>query len=800
MLRLRLLALAGAVSALLKAPALAEPPAFAEVGVAFLEKHCTDCHGADKSKADLALHQVRDDASMLRMRKRWKEVLEMVRSGEMPPDDRPQPTAEERRLFLESAAAVSAKVMSGRPDPGRATLRRLNRTEYNNTIRDLLQVEFRPADDFPSDDVGYGFDNIADVLSVSPVLMERYLDAAEKIAAEAIPLNPAAPPKRTMAGKYLEPASRDVPQDRFRPINAREKEAIRSGPLHTPATIKPDGEHVMRARLYAKSGNGKPVPVALLAVGEKLANAASAAELSKLDGAAMEAFMSARILKIAEVSARDEQQAQVLQVKIPATAGIDRIALAALKPAAGQPTPSLFVEYLECEGPFDTRSAATKALMVFSPNRPQREQAQEVLWRFASRAWRRPVTKSEMEGLLRLFDYTVGHGESWEEGLRRSVAAVLASPKFIFRLEPDAEPENPEPHAITELQLATRLSYFLWSSTPDDELLQLASLGELTANLDAQIRRMLKDPRAAALVDNFALQWLQLGRLAGHSADKQTFARWRPTLRASMLEETRRFCLEALREDRSILDLLDADFTWVDRRLAEIYGLKVPGGFQGDEWKRVSLAGTGRGGLLTQASILTVTSNPTRTSPVKRGKWVLEQLLGAPPPPPPADIPSLDDTQRKELKGTFRQKLEQHRADPACANCHVKMDAFGFALENFDGVGQWRERDESGARIDPRGDLGKGRSLKGASDLQALLRGSREEFARCLAEKMLIYALGRGADYYDEPAIDRIHAALAQHGYRFSTLITGIVKSVPFRMRRGTSQLDETPPNTTAQR
>ena len=754
------------------------------------------CHGAEKQKGNFALHQIKNEQSLLRARRQWKEVLSLVQSGEMPPEDQEQPSAEERKRFLESAMAVLARAEQAPPDPGRLTLRRLNRTEYNNTIRDLLKVEFRPADNFPSDDVGYGFDHIADVLSVSPVLMERYLEAAASIAEQAIPLTAALPPKRTMAGKYCEPASPAVPQDRFRPVCASESDWVFSGPLHTATRVLPEHEYLVRVRLYARSAKGEPVKIALLAAGENLVGVSPASEIARLDGGAMQHLRSCAILKIAEVTARDETHAQVFEAKISRRAGVERVAVAALKPARGEPPSKLFVEWLECEGPLDPRSPAAKAFMVFSPDKPPREQAREVLVRFVSRAWRRPISKDELDRLAGLIEYTVGHGESWEEGLRRAMTAVLASPKFVFRLEPDMQPENPLAHPLDDFQLATRLSYFLWSSCPDDELLQLAAQRKLLPNLDAQVRRMLKDPRASALVENFAVQWLQIGRLAGHTADTKTFPRWQPELRASMLEETRRFCGEIFREDRSILDLLDADFTWVDRRLAELYRLQPPGGFRGEEWQRVALAGTPRGGLLTHASVLTVTSNPTRTSPVKRGKWVLEQLLGAPPPPAPPNVPSLDDAQRKELTGTLRQKLEQHRRDAQCAGCHEKMDAFGFTLENFDGIGQWRDRDETGAPVDASAKL-RGQQLGGLADLKAMLREHRRDFSRCFTEKMLIYALGRGLDYYDEPAIDQIQGALARNGDRFSVLVSEIVKSTPFLLRRGRSQLDsptETPP------
>jgi hypothetical protein len=408
---------------------------------------------------------------------------------------------------------------------------------------------------------------------------------------------------------------------------------------------------------------------------------------------------------------------------------------------------------------------------------------------FLPRAWRRPTPPDEVERIARLGDAVLQRGEPVEAGLRQSLIGVLSSPKFLFRMETDEQPANPDPHPLNEFQLATRLSYFLWATCPDDELLRLALNRQLTANLDAQVRRMLKDPRAETLVDNFAMQWLQLRRLTQHQADEGTFKRWRPTLKNSMLQETRLFLAEIVREDRSILELIDADFTYVDRRLAEVYDLKSVGGFEGNDFKRVSLTGTPRGGLLTQASILTVTSNPTRTSPVKRGKWILEQLLGDPPPPPPPNVPSLDDKNRKELSGSFRQKLEQHRADPACANCHAKMDTMGFAMENFNAIGQWREQNEQGKPVEVGGKV-SGLELKSLQDLKNLLKDRKAEFSRCITEKMLIYALGRGLEYYDDRTVDRVQTELAKGNYKFSALVSAIVKSDPFRLLRGKSQVD----------
>ena len=415
-----------------------------------------------------------------------------------------------------------------------------------------------------------------------------------------------------------------------------------------------------------------------------------------------------------------------------------------------------------------------------------------------SRAYRRPVTDAELGRLVKLVESTEAGGGKWEAGMQLAMQAVLVSPKFLFRVELDDKPEAPEAHPISEHQLASRLSYFLWSSMPDEELLALAGKGALTANLDAQVRRMLKDPRSDGLVDNFAMQWLQVRRIATISPDGGLFPTFDNRLRQSMLPATELFVEAVFREDRSILDLIAGDFTFLNERLARHYGIadtngnKVgqkptkPGGapIRGDAFVRVSLQGGDRGGLITQASVLTVTSNPTRTSPVKRGRWVLEQILGTPPPPPPPNVPELAETAAAAQSGTLRQRMEQHRANPNCANCHKNMDSIGFALENYNAIGAWRTKDGT-FDIDPAGVFADGTSFKGFAELRKILLAKKDQFARCMVEKMMIYALGRGVEGYDERAIDRIQAALAREGYKFSTLVVEIAKSDPFRLRRG---------------
>jgi hypothetical protein len=770
----------------LGAVAEAQEP-FAKVGMPFLEKYCTSCHGAEKQEAELALHDFKDDASVLKKRRIWKHVIELVEEKEMPPSEKKlQPTDAERAAFVASAKAIFAAYdKNAKPDPGRVTIRRLNRNEYNNTVRDLLGVDTEPTKDFPSDGVGYGFDNIGDVLSLSPLLMERFIDAAQEVAEQAVPLEKPKPPVKRLSARYYEPASANIPMRGDWREMAPGKDHVGTGPLFTSFKALPEATYTVRAELFSE---GRPVRVALLAVGENIANPEPPARFAMLEADKVPQVAKCRVLKVFDVTARSQDKPQIIEAKLTGIAGVERVALALVRnPAPGDPA-KVFVKTIEVEGPDDTRTPFLKKWAQAKPGTTPAQQTRVLLAYFMPRAWHRIVTNDEIERVARLVDNAMRKGEPWEAGIRQALIAVLSSPKFLFRMEIDDQPENPDPHPINEFQLATRLSYFLWSSCPDDELLTYALSNQLTRNLDAQIKRMLKDPRAEALVDNFGMQWLQLRRLANHQADEKTFRRWRPNLKNSMLEETKLFLSEIIREDRSVLDLLDADFTYLDRRLAEVYDMQPEGGFDGDKFRRVSLKGTARGGLLTHASVLTVTSNPTRTSPVKRGKWILEQILGEPPPAPPPVVPSLDDESRKELSGTFRQRLEQHRADPKCGNCHAKMDTIGFALENFDGIGQWREKNEHGERVEVGGQIPNGPELKSLGDLKKLLRDEKDAFTRCLTEKMLIYALGRGLEYYDERAIDKIQRDLAAGGYKFSALVTAIAKSDPFRLRRGKGQ------------
>ena len=589
-------------------PLAAAPQSFDATVHPFVERYCLTCHSGADAERGVQLDKYRTAAAVSEDQATWRKVLRMLRARKMPPAHSRRPKdAEYDSVNAWLEAALGQADRASPPDPGRVTIRRLNRAEYANTIRDLLGVEFNAAADFPSDDVGYGFDNIGDVLTLPPLLMEKYLAAAEQIAAKAV--------------------VEDSPGD------------------------KPE----------------------------------------------------------------------------------------------------------------------------------------QILRRLATRAYRRPISDQELNRLLKLVATARAQGDRFEAGMRLALQAMLVSPHFLFRVELDPEPNGAMPiRALNEYELASRLSYFLWSSMPDDELFNLAARGKLRENLDGQVRRMLSDPKSKALVENFAGQWLQLRNLDLATPDKSQFPAFDDDLRRAMRTESEMFFNAIVREDRSVLELLDADFTFVNARLARHYGLE---GVEGDRFRRVSLpAGGGqeavqaRGGVLTQAAMLTVTSNPTRTSPVKRGKWVLENILGTPPPDPPPNVPMLRDDAKAVAAGTLRQRMEQHRKDPNCAVCHKEMDALGFALENFDAVGAWRTKDGN-FPIDAAAQLPDGRSFHGPRDLKAVLRGNKEQFTRCLTEKLLTYAMGRGVEPCDRPAVGGIVNAAKAGNYKFSTFVLGIIHSEPFQKR-----------------
>jgi hypothetical protein len=776
-----------------------------------LSKYCTKCHGGSpgKPKADLNLVRFTAESQVRAERKLWKEAILKLQSHEMPPEEcKVQPTPKEREDLVAAIQTALSRIDPNAPlNPGRVTVRRLNRAEYSNTIRDLVAIDFDPAEDFPSDDVGYGFDNIGDVLSISPVLMERYLTAAETIVQRSFPVDPPKPTDNHTGAKYLEPASSNVPQTKFRPLRAEKGDAVRTGPLFHEYHLQPDADYLFRFRAYAK---GKPAKIAVLACGRNLARPSADADLAKLSGAALQGLKPLRILETIDVPAApekdgkvDEKEAKKYEVKISSLSGVERLAVGLYKGAEGEPVPEVLIDGFQFTGPLDPRPLFQRQALAAVAGKPKADQTKSVLKTFADRAYRRPVTDGELARLTKLVEKVEAGGEKWEAGMGRALESILVSPKFLFRMELDDKPDAAGAHPLSEYQLASRLSYFLWNTMPDEELFKLAAKNELSNNLEAQVRRMLKDPRSHTLVDSFAMQWLQLKRISFVAPDGGLFPAFNQRLRQAMLQETQMFLEAVIREDRPILDLVSSDYTFLNERLAKHYNINDTNGnrigdpkpqkpgqpIRGDAFIRVTLQDGERGGLLTQGSVLTVTSNPTRTSPVKRGRWVLEQILGQPPPPPPPNVPELPETSQASSSGSLRQRMEQHRSNPACANCHTRMDAIGFALENFNAVGAWRTKDGA-FDIDPAGTLPDGTSIKGVADLKKAILAKKDLFARCLIEKMLIYAVGRGLEPYDDRAVDKALGSVAKNGYRFSSVVVEIVKSDPFRLRRGKSVQD----------
>jgi hypothetical protein len=727
-----------------------------------LTRYCYPCHG-EKKKGDLDLRIYRDEKSVAKHQEVFEKVLKNLQAHEMPPENKPQPTAAERALITRWVTELFFPCDCNHPDPGRVTIRRLNRVEYNNTIRDLVGVNFKPADDFPEDDTGYGFDNIGDALSLSPVLLEKYLTAAEKIMDAAIVTGPPTngPVQHFQAAKLESTAPGGPFGDGARLLS-------REGEVFVQAQLPAADEYILRARAFGQQAGPDP--------------------------ARMEFRIDGKAIKVFDVTAVEAAPA-IYETRVTLPAGKKRIAAAYInnyvKPDDPDPNNrdrNLIIDYLEVVGsitpPPPPLADSHKRIFICPPEHTNKaECARTIIASFARRAFRRPVAEEEIGRLLKLFKSVDADSGSFENSIKVTLQAVLMSPHFLFRGELQPEPGNPKRiHPIDDFALASRLSYFLWSSMPDDELFRQAERGTLRRNLESQVKRMLRDPKAGALVENFAGQWLQLRNLDLVMPDAKQFPDFDEDLRKAMRKETEMFVGYILCEDRSILEFIDADYTFANERLARFYG--VPG-LSGGDFQRVSLKGTRRGGLLTQASILTITSNPTRTSPVKRGKWVLENILGTPPPPPPPNVPNLKEGKEAALSGTLRQRMEQHRDNPNCVSCHARMDPIGFGFENYDGIGAWREK-EGDFAIDASGKLVSGESFNGAAEFKLIfLKQKRDEFVRCLTEKMLTYALGRGMEYYDKCAVDQITKSLGKNRYKLSALVLDITRSTPFQMRRG---------------
>ena len=776
-----------------------DPPAdYKTLGKAFVDKYCSKCHSSEDPQAELVLTRFSDSDSILRERKIWMNVMKQVQSASMPPKEESTPSVSESEKFVEHIKAIFDHAdRNAKPEAGRVTMRRLNRLEYKNTIRDLIGVDFDPTSEFPSDDIGYGFDNIGDVLSLPPVLMERYLDAADGILARAITPDPPAVPKRHLSSQYTEPASADVAakliENGYRRLDTSTKEGIELGPIHTQYQWDASGEYTFRTKLYGVSSDAQNVQGVILLHGKDLPNPSSDAELDSISG---NFPRPAKILKTFEVTAKAADQAQVIEVNIPALANRDRVMVGQLKKPEGQ-SAKLYIEHLALDGPLDTRPESHRRLLAVTAGKSVPEQTREALGRFMRKAYRRTVEPEELEKLSQWVDQMTAGGEKWEAAMQIAMQAVLCSPKFLFRVEPDDRPASADIRSLDAFAVATRLSYFLWSSMPDDLLLEAAEKGTLEQELAPHIHRMLADERSSALIQSFSTQWLQIQRLESFAADTQAFPSFNAKLKSAMLRETELFFESVLRENRSVLELIDTNYTFLNETLAKHYGIadtvgnwmgqpaSKPDGkpIQGDTFQRVSLQDRNRGGLITQASVLAVTSNPTRTSPVKRGRWILEQFLGAPPPPPPPNVPELPSKSEDVSTASLRKRMEVHRQNPACANCHAKMDPIGFALENYDAVGAYRTKDGA-FDIDASGEFADGSKFSGPGDLKSIILAKREDFVRCLAEKMLTYALGRGVEFYDRPTIEKIVRSMPGQEYKIQGMILEIVLSEPF-LKRG---------------
>jgi Protein of unknown function (DUF1592)/Protein of unknown function (DUF1588)/Protein of unknown function (DUF1587)/Protein of unknown function (DUF1585)/Protein of unknown function (DUF1595)/Ca-dependent carbohydrate-binding module xylan-binding/Planctomycete cytochrome C len=726
--------------------------------VPVIKKYCIDCHSGNDASAGLSLDKYKTQAQMLAARDVWDKVADYVRTSHMPPKGMAQPAAKVRTQFVNDLSVLLNSTCKVR-DPGRVTLRRLNRAEYNNTIRDLVGVNFSPADDFPSDDVGYGFDNIGDVLTISPLLMEKYLNAAEQVAEQAIVLNP----DRTMkipVGEMVMSSG----------VSSQNGECFffSGGTASTVARLPKPGLYKLKMSAYGEQAGSEP-PIMVVNV----------------EGKPETTF------EVRSVRGKPTD----FEIPFSGSAGPNKISVAFRndyynpKDPAGKQDRNLILNAMQIVGPLSGDVGLPEShtrIMIAKPEAgKERDAAKQILSTFATRAYRRPVTDEELDRLLNLFDLSQKGRDPFEKSIQYGVQAVLVSPSFLFRVEADPNPTSKATRPLGGYELASRLSYFLWSSMPDDRLMKLAATGTLNkpAVLASEVKRMLADPRSAALADNFAEQWLQLRKLGNFHPNPEQFPAWDDTLRSSMLGETKQFFRYVVAQDRPVDDFLEAKYSFINQPLAQLYGIP---GVTGDQLRKVSLVGTPRAGVLTQAAVLAITSNPTRTSPTKRGKWILENVLGTPPPPPPPGVGDLGDNNQVLDAKTLRKRMEQHRKNPSCASCHARIDPLGFGMENFDPIGRWRTK-EAGAPLDSSGILPDGRKFKGPVELRTILLGQRKQFVQTLADRLLTYGLGRGLESYDKCSVDAIVTEAAKNQDRFSSLVTAIVQSDPFRKRRGES-------------
>jgi mono/diheme cytochrome c family protein len=787
-----------------------------------LQQRCFDCHGDGSRKGGLAFDELTTPANLARNPELWLKVLRNTRSQVMPPPGEEPLTAAEQRTLEQWIVTGAFALDPAKPDPGRVTLRRLSRTEYRNTLRDLIGADFDAEAMLPPDDVGYGFDNIGDVMSISPMRMEKFIEAAMAAVHQAVPMDTVVMSTKMLVGGDFVSADGTQNAEKYSYYQARTTshtfKITTAGQYRLMINTKLDGEaspvDPQRCRVVWKA-DGKVI----LDKEYGWADMEYLTDTFTFDWAPGDHVVSCELTPVFP-------ELKPLRTKMEY-----RVLFAIFDGPLEKEKWAHHPNY----GRFYTREKPPET------QAERRIYAREVLTRFVSKAYRRPVPANDpaVDQLVDIAEKSYSlPGTTFEKGVAQAIVAVLASPSFLFHREQTEPPVAGQQVArLDEYSLAARLSYALWSSLPDDELTQLAARGELRKNFAAQVKRMIADPKAKAFAENFAGQWLQSrgvvdisinsavvmaaeapptpagetvaavappppgppagfappgGPPRGNFAGRGGFGRRRPApgtelttdIRLAMKQEAEAYFHHIVREDRSVLELLHSNYTFVNEALAPVYGLAD---IRGAEMRRVELpADSVRGGVLTMGSVLTVTSNPTRTSPVKRGKWILENILGAPPAPPPPDIPSLEDAkpEGQEKSLTQRELLALHRENPACASCHARMDPLGLALEGFNAFGRTRTLD-SGQPIDPSGEMATGEKFSGVRDLkQALVEKHRIEFYRTLTEKLLTYVLGRGVEYYDVPTVDAIVAQLDRDNGRFSTLLLGALESAPFQQRR----------------
>ena len=716
-----------------------------------LKQYCADCHLGADAEADFNLEGLVSLDQLLNGRKKWKKAVVRMVANEMPPEDAEAIPADRHKLILQWIEKLLNSVDCTTIRPGRVTIRRLNATEYKNTVRDLIGIEYDQAEQFPGDDVGYGFDNIADVLSLPPILMEKYIKAAEDITTEAIVDPSRLRFQRTVLGYKFKGTKGSWDEQ---PVHHLAQSGTISYRLKVPAA----GEYNAVIRAGASKAGDENAIMTLAVNGTHYGTKSVSADEDSPDDYKMtvEFEKGSQRLEISFINDFYEPKK-----------GLDR---------------NLTVHQVSLSGPIKGVPATHRKLVGTRPKstKNQRLAARKIIKRFASRAYRRPATSGELDRLMKLYDASRRGGDGYEVSLRFAFQGILVSPHFLYKIEAPTKPGTIR--ELNDFELATSLSYFLWSTMPDKELFELAKKGSLRQPevYREQILRMIKDPRAEAVVENFVSQWLQLRHLEHFVPDPDLFPGVDIQMRRDMATETKKTVADLIRKNSSILSIFENDYSFMNQRLAEHYGIP---GIEGEEFRKVETKKYGRIGLLTQASILTLTSNPTRTSPVKRGMWIMENLLGEQPPPPDPEAMQLED--QAELTGTLRQRMEQHRANPSCAVCHKVMDELGFALENYDAVGRWRDTDQTN-EIDATGELPDGTKFNGADELQRTV-GTKmsDQFVRCLTEKLLIYALGRGLEYFDQCTVDNIISQTKENNYQFSELIIAIASSEPFLKRQG---------------